>query len=132
MWEIKGSYFVVKLGPELGAAFTPNLTVNASAGFAAAYVGTNYTATESFTLTTDPTLPNQTFTTGAVTSWVSKVLPGYYANIDASWAINERSGLFAGLTYESFGDYNQDLAGRTAKIDLGGNASLRGGLNIKF
>ncbi|HVU18927.1 MAG TPA: hypothetical protein VHD32_18625 [Candidatus Didemnitutus sp.] len=131
IWEIKGSYLVFKVGPEVGANVTPNLTLNASAGFAAAYVGTNYSAIESTTID-DPTLSTPTITTGAVTSEVSKFLPGYYANLDASWSINERSGLFAGLAYESFTDYTQTNAGRSAKIDLGGNASLRGGLSIKF
>jgi hypothetical protein len=132
IWEVKGSYLVMKLGPQIDATVTPNLSFNASAGFAAAYAGTNFSAIETTTIANDPTLAVPTITTGAVTSEVSKVLAGYYANFDANWAINERSGLFAGLEYESFSDYNQTLAGRTAKVDLSGNASLRGGLTIKF
>jgi len=132
VWEIKGAYLVVRVGPEFAATLTPNLSLSGGAGFAAAYVGTNYTATESATILNDPTLVQNTISTGAIVSETSKVLPGYYANLDANWAINERSGLFAGISLESFGTFDQTLAGRTAKIDLGGNASLRGGLNIKF
>ncbi|HEY4300953.1 MAG TPA: hypothetical protein VGM73_08780 [Candidatus Didemnitutus sp.] len=132
IWEVKGAYVVMKIGPQIDATVTPNLSFNASAGFAAAYAGTNFSAIETTTIANDPSLPAPTITTGAVTSEVSKVLPGYYANLDANWAINERSGLFAGLEYESFTDYDQTLAGRTAKVDLSGNASLRGGLSIKF
>jgi hypothetical protein len=131
VWQVKGSYLVLRVGPEFSASFTPNLSFNASAGFSAAIVGTNYSATEMVTLT-DPTLVNPTISTGEVTSSTSKFLPGYYANLDASWAVNERTGFYAGLSYESYGDFNETLGGRTARVDLGGSASVRGGLNIKF
>ena len=59
-------------------------------------------------------------------------MSGYYANLDATWAVNGRTGFFAGLSYEKSGDYTQTVGGRTAKIDLGTTAGVRGGLNIKF
>jgi hypothetical protein len=132
VWEVKGAYLVLRIGPELSASVTPNLSLSASAGVAGAYVGTNYTAIESAVITNDPTVTDATLTTGALTSEENKFLAGYYANLDASWAVNERTGFYAGISYESYGDFDQTLAGRTARIDLGGNASLRGGLNIKF
>jgi len=130
IWEIKGSYLVLRLGPEVSASLTPNLSINASAGFAGAFVGTNYTAQES-TVLADPTVLQNTISTSE-TSEAAKFLPGYYANVDASWAVNERTGFFAGVEYESLGDFTQTLNGRTAKIDLSGSGSVRGGLNIKF
>lgn len=131
VWEVKGAYVVLRLGPEVSGSVTPNLSFNAGAGVAGAWVGTNYSANESATLT-DTTLINTTITTGTITSEENKFLAGYYANFDAAWAVNERTGFYAGLSYESFGDFTQSLAGRTARIDLGGAASVRGGINIKF
>lgn len=128
VWRIKGAYYTMKVGPEVRTNFTKDFGMSASIGVAGAYVGTNYSAIE--TLTVDgiasPIVSNEPPST------LNKFLPGYYANIDALWQANERTGFFAGISYEQFGDYNQSFGGRTAKIDLGGTAGVRGGISIKF
>ena len=128
LWKLKGAYFTLKLGPEVTANLTRSLALNASAGVAGSYVGTTYTANETFSVVgiASP------LTTGDVSTSKNTFLPGYYANIDATWTLNERSGFFAGVSYDNLGEYNQSVGGRTAKVDLSATAGVRGGLSIKF
>lgn len=99
-------------------------------GVAGTYVGTSYTALESFEIEgITGTIPS---TPVLETNTTNKFLPGYYANLDATWTINDRTGLFAGVSYDNLGEYSQSVGGRTAKIDLSATAGVRGGLSIKF
>lgn len=127
VWKVKGAYYVMKVGPEIRANFAKDFGISASIGLAGAYVGTNYSAFESLTVEgiAEPIVANET-------SSQNKFMPGYYANLDALWQANERTGFFAGVSYEQFSDYTQSVGGRTAKIDLGGTAGIRGGITIKF
>lgn len=127
VWRIKGAYYVMRVGPEIRANITENFGLRAGLGFSGAYVGTNYTAVEQLNITG---VSNPISTTE--NSEQNKFMPGYYANMDAEYAVNERTGFFAGVSLEQYGDYNQSVGGRTAKIDLGSTASIRGGINIKF
>jgi hypothetical protein len=117
----------MKIGPEIRTNFTKDFGMSASVGVAGAYAGTNYTATEQLTVDGIAAPIGK-----PETSSINKFMPGYYANIDALWQANERTGFFAGITYEQFNSYDQSVGGRTAKIDLGSTAGIRGGISIKF
>lgn len=127
VWQIRGAYFVMKVGPQVQALLTKNIGLQAAAGFSGAYVGTTYKAVEKLNI---DNVSAEISTTESAD--YSKFLPGYFANVDATWAVNDRTGFFAGASYEAFSDYSQTVGGRTAVIDLGGQAGLRGGMSIKF
>jgi hypothetical protein len=102
------------------------LAINASAGFAGAYIGTQYRIDESLRVT--GALPiriegEQDYT---------KFMAGAYAEINAEWLITERTGLFAGVTAETLDKYEQTLAGRTAAVSIGSNAGFRLGITTRF
>ena len=127
-WQVKGAYFMFKLGPSVRAQFSERFAFSASAGVAGAYAGTHYTVEESFVVPGD---------TGAIvstleTSETSKFLGGLYADVNLEWAANERTGLFAGLSAQQFGGYDQTVGGRTAHIDLGSTVGLRSGITIRY
>jgi hypothetical protein len=63
---------------------------------------------------------------------MTKFLNGYYADLNLEWAANERTGLFGGFTAQKFDGYDQQVNGRTARIDLGSSVGLRGGVSIRF
>lgn len=128
LWKLRGAYFTLKVGPEVTAMLTHSLALNASAGVAGSYVGTTYSATESFSVVG----VSNVITNGLESSDRNVFLPGYYAKIDATWNLNERTGMFAGVSYDNLGEYSQTVGGRTAKIDLSATAGVRGGLSIKF
>lgn len=127
VWQVKGAYFAGRIGSEVRAMVSKTFGVAVGAGVAGAYSATRFTAIEQFTI-------EGIATPIGVTEFSdeAKFLPGYYANLDANWALNERTGLYAGVGYESFSDYEQTAGGRTAKIDIGNTATVRGGINIKF
>lgn len=135
-WQIKGAYFLVKVGPTLRTQITERLGVTASIGFAGAYAGTRYSATESFIVPELPAGPIKTVDaeSGAdtVTSTKVKFLTGYYADLNVEWDTNGTLGLFGGVTAQQLDSYDQSLAGRTAKIDLGSAVGVRGGVSVRF
>lgn len=129
-WQVKGAYLLVKLGPTLRAQVTERISLTASAGFAAAYAGTRYTAFETFSIPGMGDLEIKV--EDPVGSTKTKLLSGYYAEISMDIAANDRTGLFGGLVAQQLDGYNQRLSGRTAKIDLGNAVGVRGGVSIRF
>jgi hypothetical protein len=127
-WQVKGAYYMVRVGPSVHSQLTERLGVSASLGLAGAYAGTHYTAVESMDV---PGLTT-TITNLDVASDETKFLGGYYADCNLDWAANETMGLFTGLSAQKFGDYGQALGSRTARIDIGTSVGIRGGINIKF
>ena len=128
LWKIKGAYFMMKVGPSLRSQITDRFSMNASLGIAGAYAGTNYSALE----TMEVPIVGTTITDPATSSDTTKFLFGYYADFNMEWAANDTMGLYGGLSAQKFGNYNQTLGERTARIDLGTSAGLRGGINIRF
>lgn len=128
-WKLRGSYFMVKVGPSLRGQITERLGFNASLGVAGAYAGTRYSVVETFIV---PDVGRTATTPETEFSDATKFLSGFYADLNLEWAANEVTGLFAGLTAQKFGDYNQSVGGRTAHIDLGSTVGLRGGVSIRF
>lgn len=129
-WQVKGAYMLVKLGPTLRAQVSDRISLTASAGFAAAYAGTRYTAYEAFTV------PNmgglELKVEDPIGSTKTQLLSGYYAELTMDFAANERTGLFGGVVAQELDSYSQRLSGRTANIDLGTAVGLRGGVSIRF
>ena len=128
LWEVKGAYFMLKLGPAIRTQLTDRFGISASLGVAGAYVGTHYSAIESMkvpevgTIITDPVQQSDK----------SKFMTGYYADFSLEWATNDTLGIFGGVSAQKLGDYTQTLGNRDALIDLGSSVGLRGGINIKF
>jgi predicted porin len=52
--------------------------------------------------------------------------------MNAEYWLTQRTGFYVGVNYESLGDYDQTLGGRTAKIDLGSGTGFRLGLTTRF
>jgi hypothetical protein len=130
-WQLKGAYFMVRVGPSVRAQLTPRLGLNASVGVAGAYAGTTYTVSERFMVpgTTDSFVGT---TSGFSESRATKFMGGYFADLNVEFTATERTGLFTGLTAQQFDGYNQEVGGRTARIDLGSSVGLRGGISFRF
>ena len=126
-YQVKGAYFMVRFGPSVRTQLTERLGLSASVGVAGAYAGSRYTVVEQLEI---PELDGPVITQ----RWdsASKVLTGFYADLNVDWAATERTGLFAGVSMQQFGSYEMSVAGRTAKIDLGNAIGLRGGISVRF
>lgn len=130
-WQIKGAYYMVRLGPSVQTQLTSRLNVSASVGLAGAYAGTTYSVAETFQV---PDVPDALVggAVGTEQTTETKFLTGYYADLNLEWAANERTGLFTGFTAQKFDGYDQSVGSRTARIDIGSSVGLRGGISIRF
>ncbi len=130
-WQVKGAYFMVRLGPTIRTQLSPRLGLSASLGVAGAYTGTTYSVTETFRV---PDLEGITIgaVRGTEVTSETKFLSGYYADLNLEWIATERTGLFGGFTAQKFDGFDQSVGSRTARIDLGSSVGLRGGVSIKF
>jgi len=125
-WQIKGGYFLMRVGPSVRAKLNDRWSLSASVGVAGAFVGTRYAVTEQLEIPDIITITDET------SESVSKVVSGYYADFNVDWWATDRSGLFAGVNAQYLDGYDQTVSGRTAKIELGSAVGIRGGFNVKF
>jgi hypothetical protein len=126
-WQIRGAYFLMRLGPTFTARLTESVGLSASFGVAGAYAGSRYSVVENLEMA-DVIQP----VTTTEQSSESKFLPGYYADLNIEWRANQTTGLFGGVSMQQLGDYDQSVGGRTAKIDIGNAVGIRGGISIRF
>lgn len=135
-WQIKGAYFLMKFGPTLRAQISERIGLSASIGLAGAYAGTRYTAYESFEVAAMPGVDIETLDTETgdttLSSTKAKFLTGYYADLNLDFDVNDRFGMFGGVTAQQLDSYEQKLGERTANIDLGSAVGIRGGVTIRF
>lgn len=126
-WQIKGAYYLFRVGPSLRMPISERFCLSASAGYAGAYVGTTYRVDETLNL------PN-----GLVginlkeEATYSKYMSGYYAEATGEFWLTPKTGFFLGATFEKLGNYSQTVGNRTAAIDVGGNSGLRFGITTRF
>jgi len=125
-WQIKGAYFLFKVGPMVRIPIGEHFAVTASAGYAGAYLGTTYRVKESLVINDTLSIPFE----GEET--YSKLIHGAFAEVNAEWWLTQRTGFFLGVTFEKLGKYEQSLAGRTADVDIGGHGGFRMGLTTRF
>lgn len=129
-WQVKGAYFLMRVGPSLRAQLTERIGLSASFGVAGAYAGSTYSAVESFAV---PDLADVLVRTpDPEQSSASKFISGYYADINLELALNGRTGFFGGFSAQKLAGYDQTLGGRTAHIDIGSSVGVRGGVNFRF
>jgi hypothetical protein len=128
-YQVRGAYFLVRLGPAFRAQLSEHLGLSGSVGVAGAYAGTLYTAVETLDL---PNMTTSISTANPESSFATKFVGGYYADLSLDLAANETTALYAGVVAQRLGDYDQKLGLRSARIDLGTTVGLRGGVSIKF
>ncbi len=126
-WQIKGSYYTIRVGPLLRFPVTERLKISLSAGAAMAFIGTRYLAEESIDLTD---VESQLTTTEEATKDLA--IPAYYADADAEYQLTERTGFYLGATYQKSGNYDQTLNGRTAQIDMSSTYGFQSGFSLRF
>lgn len=126
-WQIKGSYYMLRLGPNVRMMLTERISLNASVGFAGAYLGTKYRVDERLIL---PNINSEIREQAEDED--SQFIAGFYGELNAELWLTERTGFYAGATYENLGDYEQVLNGRTADVELSSGLGVRFGLITRF
>jgi hypothetical protein len=126
-WKINGAYYVVRMGPTVRVFVTDRLAFSFEAGLAAAFVGTSFEVRESIELSD---LANPITTVEQADD--TKVLTGFYGSGSAEYWMTDRTHAYMGAGYESLGNYQQGVSGRTAEIDVGSTVTVRMGLTTRF
>lgn len=126
-WKINGAYYIVRVGPTLRWFITDRLALSLDAGLAGAFVGTNFEVTETFDVE-DLASPVTTTEEDDETAF----LGGFYAGGSIEYWMTNRTNAHAGAAYESLGNYQQSVNGRTAEIDIGSTVTVRFGLTTRF
>ncbi len=133
-WQIKGAYYMLRVGPMVRFPIAKNWTVSVSAGAAGAYVGTRFVVDEYISL--DDVAGNpirfQTAFLKQNTTEEKRFIPGYYGDINIERWLTVRTGVYVGYGYEKLGDYSQEIGGRKADIDLGTSSGFRFGIITRF
>jgi len=126
-WQVKGSYYTLRLGPMIQIPLSERFKISLGAGFGMAYVGSNYVVDEEIDLP-----DTQTTVKTQIASERSTWLPVIYADADAEYWLTERTGFYLGATGQKSSSYDQTLEGRTAKVDLGTTYGLQSGITLRF
>lgn len=130
-WQVKGAYFMFKVGPSFHAQFNDSFGVSGSVGFAGGYAGTQFSVTEAFVVP-EIGVGQEPGGGGIDSSTATEFLTGYYADLTFEWAANQSTGLFGGITAQQLSAYDQKVADRIAHVDLGTAIGIRGGVSIRF
>ncbi|HUG10677.1 MAG TPA: hypothetical protein VMM36_06670 [Opitutaceae bacterium] len=128
-WQVKGAYFSARLGSWVEMPLGTRFTVRASGGVSGKVVGAFMRFDERFILPDEAgelTATDQTNTD----SWA---MVGGYAAVEAQYWLTERSGFFAGASYEAVaGDVELRSGERVAKMNLESGAGVRLGFTTRF
>jgi hypothetical protein len=128
-WQVKGAYFSARLGSWLEMPVGSRFTVRASGGVAGKVVGAFMRFDERFILPDEAGELNATSQT-STDSWA---MVGGYAALEAQYWLTERSGFFAGASYEAVaGDVELRSGDRAAKLNLESGAGIRFGFSTRF
>jgi hypothetical protein len=130
-WQIKGAYYMLKLGPIVRFSISKKWTITAGGGFAGAYLSTKFIADE-YILLSDVMGPIRSIAYSSQESTEKRFIPGYYADVNIERWLTVRTGFYIGYGYEKLGDYKQMLDGRRADIDLGSSGGFRFGIITRF
>ncbi len=128
-YKVKGAYYSIRLGPEIRSHLTEKLAVTAGFGFVGAYVGSDFTVTETLDLG-DYAIAAPITVTEA--NEYKDMIAGYYGELSVEYWFTPRTAFFFGGVYESIDDFVQSLGGRSAVISVGNNLIVRVGIITRF
>jgi hypothetical protein len=133
---IEGAYYTLRMGPTLTVPVGGKYKLNLSVGPALIYSGSTYNVLEDLFIATGEDFPQ------LYQKENNRLLPGYYAEANLQYQLNDTSGLYVGAVYQGAGSYRQTVASGTAadgtplaystKIDFGGQEGVKGGLTVRF
>lgn len=129
-WQVKGAYLSMRAGPWVRWNVAENFSIRASVGVSAYFIGANFRL--------DERLVNEEFDFDlrlgdATAKEVQEVAVGVTGTIDLELWLTRRTGVFAGVVYESeTDDIVLRTSGRTADFSLAGGTGFRIGFTSRF
>ncbi len=133
---IEGAYYTFRVGPTVLIPLGQKFKLSISAGPDLIYSGSEYNVLEDFTAATGESF------TELYQQENSRVIPGYYVDVNLRYEINETSGFYVGGLYQGAGGYNQSLPSGSSnsgapldyqtRIDFGDEQGVKAGMTVRF
>jgi len=147
-WQVKGVYYLFRLGPMIRVPIGKHFSASVSAGYIAAWVGSKMRFNETLVIpgiTTkalsviDPVNPiiqtasgyQYNFTTDIVKN-NQKYLSGAYIDVNFEWWLTTRTGFYVGAVCEKLSNYQQQAYGRVATVKMDDGIGLHFGIMTRF
>jgi hypothetical protein len=129
-WQVRGSYFTMRLGPWLRWKFSPRFSAKVSAGVTYSYLGLEMRYDE---ILVKDDIPENSMRDALVMEPEKYSLYGAYAALDAELWFTSTTCVFGGVAHEQLSsDINMSLGGRTAAIALSSSTGFRIGITKLF
>jgi hypothetical protein len=129
---IEGAYYTLRIGPTLIFPMGQHFKLTASVGPDLIYSGSEYNVLEDLIYAT-----NEPGLTQLYQKENTKILPGYYADVNLRYDMTETAGIYVGGIYQGAGSYSQSISSGpgtsyTTKIDFQSEQGVKGGLTVRF
>jgi hypothetical protein len=127
----EGAYYTVRVGPTLIMPFGKKFSLNVSAGPALIYSGSILNTLEDLNIATGEDY------TQLYQRENSKLLPGYYVDVNLEYQLTDTAGFYVGNIFQSAGSYTQEVSSGpgtnyVSKIDFGNQDGVKGGVTVRF
>ncbi len=144
-WQLKGAYYLMRLGPTFRYRFNDSFAVSGTVGLAQGWVGTTFKADEAYdnyfdvyaadgkTLAPLSTAAAAQVFRSTEENVTHKFVSGVYGELNVEYWMTERTGFYLGVSKQAMREYSQKpLSGRTAKVDLGSTSGWKIGIMTRF
>jgi hypothetical protein len=127
----EGSFYTVRVGPTLIMPMGKKFSMNVSAGPALIYSGSILNVLEDLNIATGEDF------TQLYQHENSKLLPGYYVDVNLAYQLTDTAGFYVGNIFQSAGSYTQKVSSGpgtnyVSKIDFGSQDGVKGGVTVRF
>jgi hypothetical protein len=133
----EGAYYTLRIGPMLTIPAGSHWRLNISAGPDVIYLGSQLNVLEDLNIAA-----GEDFTT-LYQKYNTKLLPGYYLDVNLLYQLTDTAGFYVGGIYEDAGTFTQTVASGndpntgvglqyTSKLDFGSQEGIKGGMTVRF
>jgi hypothetical protein len=129
---IEGAYYTFRVGPTLIMPVGTHFKLSVSAGPDVIYAGSELNVLESLTFDAAQAPLTQLYQKEN-----TKILPGYYVDVDMRYDLTETAGFYVGGLYQGGGSYSQSISSGSgtsysSKIDFANEEGVKAGLTVRF
>jgi hypothetical protein len=132
----EGAYYTLRFGPTIELPMGTKFKLNVSAGPAIIYLGSQINVLEDLFIATGEEF------TQLYQKENSKLLPGYYVDVDLQYQLTDTAGFYLGGVYQGAGTFSQSVYSGTttsgvnlsyeSKLDFGSQEGVKGGITVRF
>ncbi len=133
----EGAYYTLRVGPMVTFPMGKHFKLNVSAGPDLVYLGSELNILEDLTLATGQDFQQ------LYQKENTKILPGYFVDVDLQYQLTDTAGFYLGGIYQGAGSFSQSVPSGTdpntgaglsysSKLDFGNQEGFKGGMTVRF